>query len=61
MNFFLEIEHRCYEAQPSAIPPDTQLELLPCIPTSANESCNINVHSNNSIGVNVVANDIWTL
>ena len=36
----------------------------PCSPTSENESCNIDVHnttSNNSIGRNLVANNIWTL
>lgn len=59
----LETNHRCYQAQPSPVPPDTQLEILPSSPIGENESSNIYVHSNssNSIGSIIVANNIWTL
>jgi len=37
------------------------VELLPCNPNGANESCNIDVQSNNNIGTSLVADNIWTL
>lgn len=37
------------------------MELLPCSPTSANEYCNIDVHSSSNVGTTLVATDFWTL
>jgi len=61
-NCFLETDHRCYQAQPSPIPPNTQLDLISYTPIGVNESCKIDEHSNsNSIGTNLVVDDIWIL
>ena len=62
-NCFLETDYWSQQDEPSLVPLDTQLELLPCSPVGENESYNIDVHSdsNSSIGSSLVANNIWTL
>jgi len=62
-NYFFETNLRCYQTQPSLIPPYTQLELLPHSPTGANETSCIDVHnsSNSSIGSSSIAHNVWTL
>lgn len=42
--FFLKMDIKCYEVIPSPIPPDTHLELLPCLPADANEPSTIYVN-----------------
>jgi len=48
-NYFLEVDHGCYLAEPSPIPPYTELELLPWNPIGGNDLCIVNVDSS-SIG-----------
>lgn len=43
---------------PSPIPCDMQLELLPCPPTDANETCTIAV---NTFNIYASSYEIWTL
>jgi len=59
-NYFLEVDHKSYQAQPSPVPSDTQLELLLYIPTNANEIYNIYVHTT-GVGTIPIATNIWTL
>lgn len=65
-NFFLEMQLRCYIAQPSPTPLDTQLGILP-FPTSQNETCTIHCNSSgSSVRSAIVASspsryDLWTL
>lgn len=56
-NGFLEVYLGCYLAQPSSVPPDTELELFPCNPASANDLCNIDVNTS-SVETNPVATNI---
>ncbi len=62
-NCFLGTKIGCYQSHSSSVPLDKQLELLPFSVAGANESYNIDIHSNSncSIGRNIVANNIWTL
>jgi len=57
-NCFLEIDHECYQAQSSLVALDAQFDFFPCTSIDTNEYCNIYVHSSNSIGTILVANDI---
>lgn len=59
-NFFLETDLGCYIAQPSPVPPETQLDLLPS-PTSTNDLCTVGSNSsiNISVGPSSCTYDVW--
>lgn len=53
-NFFLETQVGFYLAEPSPIPPDTHLGLLPC-PTGENETCTVSSSSTSSSGTSTIS------
>lgn len=59
-NCFLKVDHICYLAHPSPIPPNTLLEFLPRNPTGENDSCTIDVNNIN-IGHSSSTSNIWTM
>jgi len=65
-NFFLETQLGCYLAQPSLIPLDTQLSLLPCL-TGENEMCIVHCNSSSSsdnstsVASGPCIDDMWTM
>lgn len=59
-NFFLKVDHKCFLVQPSPIPPNTQLELLPRNATGENDLCTIDVDTG-SIGCSPSISDTWIL
>jgi len=61
-NCFLETDLGCYLAQPSRVPPNTQLELLPS-PTGKNHICIVSSSSNSSTSVthSPCVYDVWAL
>lgn len=58
-NLFLENDLGCYLAQPSLVPLETQLELLPS-PIVGNDLCTINI-SSTSVGHISSISDSWVL
>lgn len=47
-NYFLETQLGCYLVEPSPLPLDAQLDLLPC-PTSDNELCIVSSSSSSNL------------
>lgn len=59
-NYFLETRLGCYLTEPSLVPPDTQLDLLPC-PTCDNETYTVSSSSSTSAVSRPCTYDMWTM
>lgn len=56
----METQLGCYLAEPSPVPPNTHLDLIPC-PTGDNEICTISSSSSTSAVISPCTYDMWTM